>query len=265
MAHDLAGKNVVITGATSGIGRVAAAELANRGARVIVANRSVEKSAPGAEVVRLDLGDFGSVRAAAAEILAKNIPIHILINNAGLGGQRGLTTSGYELAFGTNHLGHFLFTNLLLERIRERIVTVASVVHERATGIDFAAVHHPTRSLTGLPEYAVSKLANILFSSELARRLEGTGVTTYALHPGGVATEVYRKIPQPFRWFMLRRMLTPEQGATATLRCATDPALAHATGLYYGSRGDERSPSRLARDRELASELWRRSEGFVGL
>ncbi len=278
MAHDLAGKNVVITGATSGIGRVTAGELAKRGARLILANRSLDKSAPvvaeilsatgtAPEVVRLDLGDLASVRSAASEILAKDLPIHILINNAGLGGQHGFTRSGFELAFGTNHVGHFLFTTLLLDRIKAaktaRIVTVASKVHERARGIDWTAVHRPTRSFTGVGEYGVSKLANILFSNELARQLEGTGVTTYSLHPGGVATDVYRKLPQPLRWFYLRRMLTPLEGSRASLRCAADPALANQTGRYYGASGNEHQPSELATNVALAQELWRRTAEWV--
>ncbi|CAN5533061.1 SDR family oxidoreductase [soil metagenome] len=280
MSQDLAGKNVVVTGATSGIGRVTALELAKRGAHVIMANRSSNKSAPVAaeiraatgsapEVVSIDLGDLASVRAAATEILAKDLPIHILVNNAGLAGQRGMTRSGFELAFGTNHVGHFLFTHLLLDRIKTaspaRIVTVASKLHENIKHLDWDAVTRPTRTLTGVHEYGVSKLANILFSAELARRLEGTGVTTYALHPGGVATDVYRQLPQPLRWFYLRRMLTPEQGAHTSIKCATDPALATTTGRYYDPRGNEQRPSHLACDPALARELWRRSSRWAGV
>jgi retinol dehydrogenase-12 len=280
MAHDLAGKNVVITGATSGLGKVTALELARRGAHVILANRSLEKSAAVAaelqaasgrapELVALDLGDLESVRRAASELLAKDLPIHILINNAGLAGQRGMTKSGFELAFGTNHVGHFLWTSLLLDRIRQthaaRIVTVASAAHYRVKAWDWKAVQLSSKTRTAFHEYSVSKLANVLFSAELARRLEGTGVTTYSLHPGAVATDVWRKVPQPFRWLLTRFMLTAEQGARTSLKCATDPALASVTGRYYDADGSEKQASRLALDAALATELWRRTAEWTGV
>jgi NAD(P)-dependent dehydrogenase (short-subunit alcohol dehydrogenase family) len=114
-------------------------------------------------------------------------------------------------------MGHFLLTQLLLERIQQsapaRIVTVASRAHYRAPGIDFAAQRERTRSRTAVAEYGVSKLANVLFSAELARRLQGSGVTTYSLHPGVVASDIWRSIPQPFRFFAKLGMITPEQGA----------------------------------------------------
>jgi retinol dehydrogenase-12 len=280
MAHDLAGKNVVITGATSGLGKVTALELARRGAHVILANRSLDKSAAivaelqaasgrAPELVALDLGDLESVRRAASELLAKDLPIHILINNAGLAGQRGMTKSGFELAFGTNHVGHFLWTSLLLDRIKQthaaRIVTVASAAHYRVKGWDWEAVQRSSKTRTAFHEYAVSKLANVLFSAELARRLEGTGVTTYSLHPGAVATDVWRKVPQPFRWLLTRFMLTAEQGARTSLKCATDPALASVTGRYYDADGSEKQASRLALDAALATELWRRTAEWTGV
>src|SRR4029078_7240297 len=131
------------------------------------------------------LGELASVRACAEAIRARNIPIHGLVNNAGLAGQRGLTKDGFELTFGTNHLGHYLFTRLLLDRIKQsgsaRIVNVASAAHYHAKGINWDALRRDTNSRTGMHEYAVSKLSNVLFTKELARRLEGTKVTTYAL------------------------------------------------------------------------------------
>ena len=118
------------------------------------------------------------MRRCAQQILDRDLPLHLLINNAGLAGARGRTKSGFELAFGVNHIGHFLFTQLLLERIKHsapaRIVTVASRAHYRARGIDWDAVRQPTKTTAALPEYGVSKLANVLFSAELARRLQGT-------------------------------------------------------------------------------------------
>ena len=274
-------KTIIVTGANTGIGKITAAELARQGAHVILACRSKDKTekvlaeirrdVPGANVefVPLDLGDLASVRACAKALLDRNIPIHGLVNNAGLAGARGQTKDGFEVQFGTNHLGHYLFTRLLLDRIIEsgpaRIVNVSSKSHYQAKGIDWDALQKPTRSVTALNEYSVSKLANVLFTKELARRLEGTKVTTYAVHPGVVATDVWRKVPAPFRWLMKKFMITPEQGAQASLRCATDPALASESGRYYDVGGKERRPARLADDVELAKTLWTKSAEWTGL
>lgn len=279
--NDLAGKTFVITGANSGIGRITARELARRGAHVILACRSAEKTQPvideikretgndKVEFVALDLADLASVRRCAGKLLARKTPIHGLVNNAGLAGSRGTTKDGFELTFGTNHLGHYLLTRLLLDRIKEsgpsRIVNVASDSHYRARGIDWSAVQATTKSVTGYHEYEVSKLANVLFTTELARRLEGSQVTTYALHPGVVATDVWRRVPRPVRWLMKKLMVTPEQGAHTSLRCATAPELANETGRYYDPNGNERKPSRVARDEALAKELWTKSAEWTGL
>lgn len=280
MTQDLTSRTFVITGANSGIGRVAATELARRGAHVILACRSLGRARtvvdeiqqqtgnPEVELVHLDLADLASVRACAEELLARDLPIHGLINNAGLVAP-GQTKDGFELTFGTNHLGHYLFTRLLLPRLEQaghaRIVNIASDSHFSAKGIDWDAQQKPTRSVTALPEYAVSKLANVLFTQELARRLEGTGVTAYAVHPGVVATDVWRRIPRPLRWVATRFMLSPEKGAQATLVAATAPELAEQSGRYYTTGGKEKRPSRLARDAELARELWTRSAEWTGL
>lgn len=268
----------LVTGANTGIGRVTARELARAGWRVFLACRSlvrtrpvleeIEAAAPGAQAewLALDLADLASVRACAQDFLARGLPLHLLVNNAGLAGAGGATAQGFERAFGTNHLGHFLLTQLLLPRLCDsapaRIVTVASRAHTRSTGLDWAALRRPQRSLLGWPEYAASKLANVLFSAELGRRLQGSGVTSYALHPGVVASDIWRRVPQPLRWLMTRRMISPEEGARTTLHCALEPALAGETGLYY-DRCKPRSPSALGQDTALAAELWRRSEAWV--
>jgi NAD(P)-dependent dehydrogenase (short-subunit alcohol dehydrogenase family) len=273
----LDGKVALVTGANTGIGLVTARELARRGARVFVACRSAERAGPAVEAIRaatgksvellsLDLSDLESVRRCAREFVSKDLPLHLLINNAGLAGARGFTKSGFELAFGVNHVGHFLLTTLLLDRIRSagkaRIVTVASKAHYRAKTIDFDAVRKPTATRTALPEYGVAKLANVLFTAELARRLAGTGITTYSLHPGVVATDVWRSVPWPFRSLIKQFMITVDQGAETTLYCATSPACEAETGLYYDtSRSVE--PGAAAKNRELAAELWRRSEEWV--
>lgn len=268
----LAGRVALITGANTGIGAVTARELARRGARVYLACRTPERARPVLEAIRadggqcegltLDLGDLDSVRRCADAFIATGSPLHLLVNNAGLAGGHGFTASGFELAFGTNHVGHFLLTQQLrpvLERSAPaRIVTVASRAHRRASGIDWSAVRQPTQSRTGLSEYSVSKLANILFSAELARQLRGTGVTTYSLHPGVVATEVWRSVPWVLRSVLNLFTLTPEQGARTSLHCATDPALAGETGRYYVD-GRVAAPTPVAQDAQLAAQLWQRS------
>ena len=268
----------LITGANTGIGRVTAAALALEGVHVFVACRSLERTQALLDEVRaakpdakiewlaLDLADFHSIRQCAQAFLTRGLPLHLLINNAGIAGGRGLTASGFELAFGTNHVGPFLLTQLLLERLQNsapaRIVTVASRAHYRAKGIDWSAARLPTKSATGLSEYCVSKLANVLFSAELGRRLQGTGVTTYALHPGVVASDVWRSLPWPVRELIKLFMISPQQGAATTLYCANAPGLDAETALYYDACR-VKSPSRLARDVSLAAELWQRSEGWV--
>ena len=216
-------------------------------------------------MLALDLADLSSVRACAEAFLASGAPLHGLINNAGLAGQRGLTASGFELAFGTNHVGPFLLTSLLTTRLQAsapaRIVNVASEAHYGAKGIDFDAIRRPTKSVTGFSEYAVSKLANVLHAQELARRLDGTGVTTYALHPGVIASDIWRRVPWPVRALMKVRMQSPERGAQTSLYCATSPALATDTGHYYDS--SRRQEAGAAATAELGAELWERSAAWV--
>jgi NAD(P)-dependent dehydrogenase (short-subunit alcohol dehydrogenase family) len=274
----LAGRFIVLTGANTGIGRATAESLAAQGATIVLACRTEERTRPVLEAVRalgrgsaefipLDLGDFASTRECAARIAAVGRPIDVLINNAGLAGKRGATRDGFELAFGTNHLGHFLLTMLLLRRPgaapSARIVNVASKAHYDAKGIDFEAVRRPTRSFTGLPEYAVSKLANVLFTRELARRMGTSGVHSYALHPGVVASDAWRRVPWPIRPLMKLGMISSEEGAKTTLYCATSPEVADASGRYYDACR-EKTPSALAQDDALAGRLWERSVEFTG-
>lgn len=279
-AKPLEGRVALITGANTGIGRVTARELAVRGAHVFLACRSLDKARPVLDEIRaqtgdervdalaLDLGDFESVRACARAFLERGLPLHLLVNNAGLAPRRGQRSkSGFELAFGVNHMGHFLLTQLLLGRIREsapaRVVTVASRAHyDVRRGIDWEALRQPTRSRTGVPEYGVSKLANVLFSAELARRQQGSGVTTYALHPGVVASDIWRAIPWPINALIKLPMITPEQGAQTTLHCATSAQAGAETGLYY-DKCRPKPASALAQDPELARTLWERSERWV--
>jgi NAD(P)-dependent dehydrogenase (short-subunit alcohol dehydrogenase family) len=163
-------------------------------------------------------------------------------------------------------VGPFLLTSLLLERLEEsapaRIVNVASGAHFSAPGIDFDAVRNPTASRSGVREYAVSKLANVLHAQELARHLDGTGVTTYSLHPGVIASDIWRKVPRPVRSLMKVGMRSTEDGAKTSLYCATDQAVAFESGRYYDDQ-KEKQPSAKATP-ELAAELWRRSSEWVG-
>jgi len=271
---DLAGRTFLVTGANTGIGRATAEGLARRGGRVYVASRSAEKGAAAVaglrastgndavEYLPLDLADLDSVRACAASFLARGEPLHVLVNNAGVVRTRGLTSQGFELMFGVNHLGHFVLTNALLGCLEAsapaRVVTVSSDSHYQARGIDWNALRRPERGLTGLHGYAVSKLCNVLFSAELARRTAGSGVTTYALHPGMVASDIWRRVPWPVRPLIQRRMLTVEQGAETSLYCAASPAVASESGLFY-DKCAQREPSAVATP-ELAAELWKRSE-----
>jgi len=274
---ELAGRTFLVTGANTGIGRATAEGLARRGGRVYVASRSAEKGAAAVaglrastgndavEYLPLDLADLDSVRACAASFLARGEPLHVLVNNAGVVRTRGLTKQGFELMFGVNHLGHFVLTNALLGCLEAsapaRVVTVSSDSHYAAHGIDWDALRRPERGLTGLHGYAVSKLCNVLFSAELGRRLAGTGVTTYALHPGMVASDIWRRVPWPVRPLIQRRMLTVEQGAETSLYCAASPAVASESGLFY-DKCAQREPSAVATP-ALAAELWKRSEEWA--
>ncbi len=274
---DLVGRTFLVTGGNTGIGRATATKLAGRGGRVYVACRSEEKGRvavtdiaaatgnDGVTFLPLDLADLASVRHCAETFLALGEPLHVLINNAGVGGRRGLTKDGFELAFGVNHLGHFALTTALLDRLAAsgpaRVVNVASGSHYQAKGVDFDAVRQPTRSVTGQPEYAVSKLCNVLFTEELARRLEGTGVTAYALHPGVVASDIWRRVPWPIRPLIKLRMISTEEGARTPVYCATSPEVAKVSGRFYDDCR-ERQPSRVATP-ELARQLWERSQSWV--
>lgn len=274
---DLTGRFAVVTGASSGIGRATAEELARRGATVVLACRSEERARPVLDAIRarggdarfeaLELGDLDSVRACAARVAAAGRPVDVLINNAGVSSRSGVTSSGFELAFGTNHVGHFLLTMLLGPALRSagraRVVTVASDSHFQAKGIDWDAVRARTRSWMGLSEYAVSKLSNVLFTRELGRRVGAGGVRSYALHPGLVATNVWSALPGPLVALAKPFLLSPDEGARTTLWCATSPEPAEHQGRYY-LKMREKEPSRAALDGALAAELWERSVRWTG-
>lgn len=286
MTSDLLGKTFVITGANAGIGRASAAALARRGGRVVICGRSLERTRPvleaiaaesaaradgGGEVafVTMDLTSLASVRDAALEVLEREPRIDVLVDNAGIAGHRGLTEDGFEIQFGVNHVGHHLFTRLLLPRLvasaPSRVVVVSSGNHTSVkTDIDYDAVRRPTRTRVALHEYDVSKLANVLFAKELARRYEAQGVSAYSLNPGRVATDVWRRIPWPFRpiWKAIGRMKTEEEGAKTILHCATADAAALENGGYYEDERRARE-NPIALDAERARVLWETSEAWV--
>jgi len=273
-------RTFLITGGNTGIGFATAVGLARDGARVYIACRNPAageaavariKGATGSAAVwllPLDLASLDSVRGCAAEFLAKDEPLHVLINNAGIGGQRGLTADGFEKHFGVNHLGHYALTQLLLDRLKAsgpgaRVVTVSSEAHYSAHGIDFTALQRPTRTFTGMREYGVSKLCNVLFTQELARRLGGAAVTSYALHPGVVASDIWRRVPPLARQLLKARMLSTEQGALTSLYCATSPAVAADTGLFY-DKCAVTEPNPVATPL-LGELLWKYSTEWTGL
>jgi len=278
-SEELQQRTFLVTGANSGIGRALVEALAVRAAHVVLAARSAERTAPVLEALRarypaavlsflpLDLADFGSVRRAADRFLAAGQRLDVLVNNAGVAGTFGLSKDGFDLTYATNHLGPFLFTGLLLPRLREspegRIVNVASIAHMRAGQIDWTLLERrsePRRS--GFQDYAVTKLLNVIHARELARRLTGTTVRTYSLHPGGVASNIWRALPGPVEWLLKLFLLSNEEGARTPLFCATDSALGSSSGRYY-DRCREATSNPLADDPSLGTEMWARSEAAI--
>lgn len=277
--QELAGKSILLTGASSGIGRAVLEALVARGASVTAATRSESKTRPILDELKrqhpdadvlwlpLDLSDLRSVKKAAEMFLSVGRPLHVLINNAGVGGASGLTRDGFDVTIATNHLGPFLLTERLLPRLREapaaRIVNVASRAADRARSVDWDAFTRPAGGLGDrLRRYGLSKLYNVMHACELARRLEGTHVTTCSLHPGVIASDVWRELPGPVQSLMKLFMGTNQEGAEPVLRCALAPELQGQSGRFY-DRLKERPPNPLARDAALCAELHRRSEEAV--
>jgi len=289
---DQHGRTVVITGANSGIGFEAAKALAERGATVVLACRDTDRAglaadriradAPNADIriTQLDLASLASVRAAAERLRADHLRIDLLINNAGLMiPPYGRTEDGFELQFGTNHLGHFAFTGLLLDRMvgvpGSRIVTVSSNAHKGGR-INFDDLQSAQR-YSRMAAYGQSKLANLLFTYELQRRLAEAGAQTIAVaaHPGGSRTELTRNTPPLFRpaTGILMRIIgqSAAMGALPTLRAAVDDAVRG--GDYYGPDGRSEQTGHpklvesnaLSHDTAAARRLWIESERLTGI
>lgn len=272
----------MITGANTGIGKETARDLAKRGARVILACRDVEKAeAARKELVedsgnsnivakKMDLSDTKSIKEFAEIINTEEKQLNILINNAGIMMCPYLKTAdGFEMQFGVNHLGHFLLTYLLLDLLKRstpaRIVNVASVAHTWGSicldDINSEKSYAPRRA------YGQSKLANILFTRSLAKRLKGTGVTTYSLHPGVVRSDLWRNLSKPIQAAV--KILTPfskstTQGAQTSIYCSVEPQLERESGGYYSNCAPVIC-SREASDDEMAQKLWELSCQMLGI
>ncbi|MFC6009853.1 oxidoreductase [Nocardia lasii] len=275
---DQTGRTIIVTGANSGLGAVTARALSRAGARVILACRDTAKAErvadglPGAEVRALDLADLNSVRAFTDSIER----VDVLINNAGVMAlPLRRTADGFEMQFGTNHLGHFALTNLLLDRVTDRVVTVASVAH-RIGRLDLADPNWEQRRYDRWLAYGQSKLANLSFAHELQRRLagEGSAVISVAAHPGYAATELMshtESIQDAVMWLGNRVFAqSAEEGALPTLFAATaavEPGAYYGPDGFLGLRGKpaRASSSGAARDRAVAAELWELSEKLCGL
>ncbi len=282
MEWNIRDKKVLVTGATSGIGLASAIELARMGADVVLVGRDPNRSASARDQVASAAGkevsfllcDFSSqksIRALAKDFLERHDRLDVLINNAGgVNKTRRVTEDGIEATFAVNHLGYFLLTNLLLERIVKsapaRIVTVASVGHRRGT-MDFDDLGFE-RGYSIMGAYARSKLANVLFASELGRRLTGTGVTSNSLHPGAVDTNIWSGAPgwaKPIISVLLKPFfLSAEEGGQTIVQLAASPELDGVTGRYFEKKRAV-SPAKLAQDTALGARLWDVSAKMVGL
>uniref|UniRef100_A0A668UM70 Uncharacterized protein n=1 Tax=Oreochromis aureus TaxID=47969 RepID=A0A668UM70_OREAU len=274
----LDGKTIVITGANTGIGKETSRDLARRGARVVMACRDLTRAERAAEEIRrstgngnvvirhLDLASTYSIRQFAKDFQDSEERLDILINNAGvMMCPKQLTEDNFETQLAVNHLGHFLLTNLLLPKLKSsspsRVVNVSSVAHHGGT----------PNPLKVLSSYRQSKLANILFSRELARRLSGSGVSSFSLHPGVIRTELGRHVEG---WFPLLGLLlklpslllmkTPWEGCQTTLYCAVTPGLEELSGCYFSDCAEKETAPE-GQDDVAARKLWEVSTRLVGL
>ncbi|XP_053940977.1 dehydrogenase/reductase SDR family member 13 [Cuculus canorus] len=281
--NGIRGRTAIVTGGSAGLGAAAARELARSGARVVLTARSAARGEAAARSIRaetgnaevrfmqLDLASLRSVRAFASAFLRQEPYLHLLINNAGVSAG-GITEDGFSLPFQVNHLGHFLLTQLLLERLQScapsRIVIVASSAHCAGRLRLDALGQPPPGPFSTFQDYCDSKLANVLHARQLATRLQGTQVTCYAVHPGFVNTELFRyallwlkPLFLPLAWLFF---LDASEGALTTLHCATQPGLECFSGRYFSDCCPQ-EPSPPARDDRLAHALWEASERLVGL
>jgi NAD(P)-dependent dehydrogenase (short-subunit alcohol dehydrogenase family) len=279
---DMSGRICLVTGATRGIGRATAEALAKSGAHVLLHGRdSASVGAVCREMIRYgqvtgvvgDLGSLAAVRKLASDIAAQYPRLDVLVNNAGTGTRRRQTTvDGYERTFAINHLAPFLLTNLLLERLKAskaaRVVTVSSMAHRNVT-LDFDDLNFEKRPYSGLRAYGESKLANILFTLELASRLAGSNVTANCLHPGVVATNIFAaffggRTGKIFSVLFRPFMLSPANGAKTSVYLASSPEVAKVTGKFF-DKSREAPPAPAAQDAAAAKRLWEISAKLTSL
>ncbi|HKF55389.1 MAG TPA: SDR family oxidoreductase [Blastocatellia bacterium] len=272
-------KTCLITGASAGIGKEMARQIARSGATVVMVSRSRDRLASAEEEIKrevpaaktdllvADLSSQAEIRRLASEFISRYNRLDILINNAGvLMANRSLTDDGIETTLAVNHLGYFLLTNLLLETIKAsspaRIVNVSSSAHKSAT-LDFEDLQNEKRYV-GFFVYCESKLANVLFTYELARRLEGTGVTANCFHPGAIATELFRDQNVLVRLGTQLFLKTPARGAKTGVYLATSPEVEGVTGKYFVNKHPARS-NKQSHDEAAAQRLWEISAELTGL
>ena len=274
----LTDQRVIITGGNSGIGLVTAKHLAAKGATVLIAGRASDKTEAALQIINaeaviparnlaVDLGSLASVETLIENVQREGEPIDALINNAGCFPTRGQTTEdGFELQIGVNHLAHMKLTLGLLPQLLSaplaRVITVSSMLHKKGK-IDPTSFR-TTDGYNAQTAYAQSKLANVLFAFALARRLEGTSVTSNALHPGGVRTDIVRDLPWIVRMLIGLIFISAERGAETSIMLASDPAYQSVTGRYF-DQGNEVSAAKTALDVEAQEALWRESLALLGL
>ncbi|KAM3929998.1 retinol dehydrogenase 13 isoform 2-T2 [Leptodactylus fuscus] len=282
------GKTVIVTGANTGIGKETALELAKRGGRIIMACRDMGKCENAAKEIRgttlnhnvyarhLDLASTKSIKEFAKHVLQEEEHIDVLINNAAvMRCPQWKTEDGFEMQFGVNHLGHFLLTNLLLDRLKEsgqsRIINVSSLAHIVGE-IDFEDLNWEKKKYDTKGAYCQSKLANVLFTNELAKRLQGTGVTANSLHPGVADTELGRHtgmhksafssaVLAPIFWFVVK---SARQAAQSSVYLAVAEELQGTSGKYFNAL-KEKEPGKQALDEKTAQKLWEESARLVRL
>jgi len=274
------GRRVVVTGATTGIGKEAARGLAKMGADVVIVGRDPKKIDEtvreiGGTSVRCDFASLGSVRQAARELLERFPEIHVLVNNAGaVHMERAVTVDGHERTFQVNHLGPYLLTRSVLPSIlraarserHARIVNVASMMHASAT-IDWDDLHSAKSTYVGLRTYGVTKLMNVMFTNALARRLIEPNVDVTSLHPGVIASG-FGSNNKGWMGFGVRVvapfLTTPEKGARTSIHLASAPDVEGVTGKYFDERSREIPSSALSRDENAQEKLWQLSESLLG-
>lgn len=278
------GKTVVITGGNAGIGKATAIELATKGADIVITARSEKKASEAAAAIKqesgndsvryalLDLSSQKHVRNAAEELKEMCPRIDVLINNAGCYfSDLQLNEDGLEMQFATNHLGHFLLTNLLMDNLEAagnaRIINLSSIAHKYTRELDLDDINYEKEEYSGWKSYSRSKFCNILFTKELAKRLDGTGITANAVHPGGVQTGIAEKNANWYTklgWMLAKPFFdSVEEGASTSVHLASTADGENHSGRYWVKKKSHHS-NRPSQDPELAKALWKKSEELVG-